>query len=258
MHTTSHLHPLTRTRSSARNAPSPGDSDTTTASHQAAATAIGGVILLVVSTMLHPVPSDPSDLTAALTEYAGDRLWMWSHLGQFLGVAAMAAALVMLAATFDPGPEGTLARVAAAGAAVTAAAAAALQAVDGVALNAMAKHWIAASEPARRSAYDAAFAVREIEIGLASLLLLVVGLTVVLLGIAMLISARHPSWLATLGLLAGLGAVAAAATQGTAGFSPHAMTLSMSATAALLLWVVLVGLLMGRWARPLARQGPAR
>ena len=51
--------------------------------------AILGALLLFVSTLLHPLGADPDDAVAAFTEYAADRLWVASHLGQFLGVALM-------------------------------------------------------------------------------------------------------------------------------------------------------------------------
>jgi hypothetical protein len=101
--------------------------------HLGAAAAIGGVAVLLVSTLLHPAGSDPADLTAALTEYAADGLWVCSHLGQFLGVAMVATALGALAGTFEPSPGAAWASLGGAGAAVTVAVATALQAVDGVA-----------------------------------------------------------------------------------------------------------------------------
>lgn len=50
-----------------------------------AVAALGGAILLFVSTLLHPLDSDPNAPRAAFAEYAADSLWVWSHLGQFLG-----------------------------------------------------------------------------------------------------------------------------------------------------------------------------
>src|SRR4051794_1466924 len=50
----------------------------------AAATFIGAV-LLIVSTVLHPLDSDAADAPAAFAEYAADPHYVWTHLGQFVG-----------------------------------------------------------------------------------------------------------------------------------------------------------------------------
>ncbi len=68
-----------------------------------AAAAMSGAVTLFVATLLHPMSADPNDPPAAFAEYAADRLWVASHLGQFLGVAALGVALVALAATMEAG-----------------------------------------------------------------------------------------------------------------------------------------------------------
>ena len=67
------------------------------------AAAVTGGLILFVSTMFHPMQADPNDALAAFAEYAADRYWIASHLGQFLGVALIAVALIALAATTVPG-----------------------------------------------------------------------------------------------------------------------------------------------------------
>jgi hypothetical protein len=214
--------------------------------------ALGGAALLVVSTLLHPLGSDPNDPHAAFAEYAADALWVWSHLGQFAGLALLGMALVALAATLEPGRAAAWARIGVAGAAATIALAAALQAVDGVALKVMVDRWAAATGEARVVAYEAAFAVRQIEIGLASLLSIVSGSTLTAFGVAIALSTRYPAWLGGIGLLGGLGTVAAGAAQAATGFSGVAMMLSMLASAVLLLWTMLTGVLLWRLAPTLA------
>jgi hypothetical protein len=220
--------------------------------------ALAGAALLFVSTLLHPLGSDPNDPPAAFAEYAADALWVWSHLGQFAGIAALATALVALAATLEPGRAAAWARIGVAGAAAIVAVAAALQAVDGVALKVLVDRWAAATGEARALAYEGAFAVRQVEIGLASLLSLVSGLTLSAFGVALLLSARYPTWLGWIGLLGAFGNVAAGAAQASTGFSGVAMNLSMSASLVLLLWTILTGVLMWRLAPRLASDGDAR
>jgi hypothetical protein len=166
-------------------------------------------------------------------------------------------ALVALAATLEPGRAAAWARIGLAGTAAIIAVAAALQAVDGVALKVMVDRWAAASGDARALAYETAFAVRQIEIGLASLLSLVSGFTLSVFGVAILLSTRYPTWLGGIGVLGGLGTVAAGAAQASAGFSGLAMTLSMLASSVLLVWSILAGVLMWRLAPRLADDSDA-
>ncbi|MPZ93161.1 MAG: DUF4386 family protein [Actinobacteria bacterium] len=114
------------------------------------------------------------------------------------------------------------------------AVAAALQAVDGIALKTMVDRWAAAIGQEQRIAFEAALAVRQIEIGLASLVSILFGLTWSLYGMAVLRSSRYPGWLGAGGLAGGLGTVIGGIVQATTGFSAPAMTISM-ATSSLLL-----------------------
>ena len=90
--------------------------------------------------------------------------------------------------------------------------------------------------------------MRQVEIGLAGLLSLLGGLTMIAFGLAVLRSARYPAWLGAIGLLDGLGMAAAGAAQAATGFSGAAMALSMVSSSVFLAWAVLAGVLMRRWA----------
>jgi len=215
--------------------------------------AIAGAVVLFGATLLHPLGADPSDAPAAFAEYAADRMWVWTHLGQFVGFALLGMALVALASTFAPGRAAAWARIGAIGAAVMIAIAAALQAVDGVALKVMVDRWAAAAGDARAVTFETAFAVRQIEIGLAALLSVSAGLTLAVFGVAILTSADYPLWLGWLALLGGLGTVAGGAAQAATGFSETAMTVSAFASVVLLVWAIVAGVLMWRSAgRPAA------
>jgi hypothetical protein len=172
---------------------------------------------------------------------------VWSHLGQFLGFFGLAIGLVAFAATFEPGRAAAWARVGSAGAVAGVAVAAALQAVDGVALKATVDRWAAADEEAARMlAFEAALAIRQIEIGLAGFLSVLSGLTLGGFGVAVLLSARYPAWLGAIGLLDGLAMSAAGAAQASTGFSDLAMALSMVSSSVSLAWGVLAGVFMWR------------
>src|SRR6185503_16043778 len=145
--------------------------------------AFAGAIVLLVSTLLHPMSRDPNDAPEAFAEYAADSFYVWTHLGQFAGFALLGAALVALAATFEPARASAWARI---GFAAT---------IVGVALKVTVDRWAAATGDTRAVIYEAALAVRQIEIGLASLLSITTGLTLIAFGLAMLLGARYPRWL---------------------------------------------------------------
>ncbi len=124
---------------------------------------------------------------------------------------------------------------------------AALQAVDGVALKFMVDRWAAAPAEQQPVIFEAAFGVRQVEIGLASLISLLFGITVTVYGVAVILSSIYPSWVGFLAILGGLRTSAAGVVQAYTGFSRLAMTISMSASLLLLVWMIVVGVLM--WSR---------
>jgi len=221
-----------------------------------AVAAVIGAVTLFVATLLHPLSVDPNDAAAAFAEYAADRLWVASHLGQFAGIAMLGVALVALAAAIEPGAPAAWARIGVVGTAGSVAAAAGLQAVDGVALRVMVTRWAQADGESRARAFEGAFAVRQIEIGMASLLSVLFGLTISAFAVSLLLGRRFPVWLGWLALLGGLGTVAAGVAQAYTGFSPLAMALSMPASSVLLLWAIVVGAYLWRLAPRLPSDDP--
>ena len=190
--------------------------------------------------------ADPNDAAAAFAEYAASDLWIASHLTQFMGLALLGVALIALARTVDEEPSAAWAKVGVWGATISVATGAAVQAVDGVALKLMVDRWASASGPNQAAIFEAAFAVRQIEVGLASLLSLVFGLTVAAFGLALVLSARYANWLGWVALLGGSGTATAGIVMAYTGFSPLAMRISMPANAVLLVWAIAVGVSMLR------------
>ena len=160
------------------------------ASKAGATCAITGVALLCVGTYLHPIKANPNEPVAAFTEYAADDFWVASHLMQLAGVASMVVALLFLTTVLEVRRGPGIERVAAGGAIASLALAAALQAVDGIALKNMVDAWAAAPASQKGEVFHAAFAVRQVEVGLASMSILSFGLTATLDGVA-LIGARY-------------------------------------------------------------------
>ena len=206
--------------------------------------AITGTLLLLVGTYLHPSEADPNNPVAAFTEYAADSLWAISHLTQFTGLALTVAALLLLAHQMELARG--WAQIAKGGAIAGLAVATALQAVDGIALKVMVDTWAAASTTQKEHVFHAAFAVRQIEIGLASLLGVLFGFTVAVYGGMLLVDGTYPRWVGQLAILGGVSTMVAGIVMAFAGFSQLAMAIAMSASSLLLMWTLILGVVMWR------------
>ena len=160
---------------------------------------------------------------------------------QLLGVLLMSSALVLLLRRLSDGPGAEWAAVATAGVITSVAAAAALQAVDGVALKVMVDRWADAPASAKLLLLQTAIAVRQIEIGLASVTSLLFGLTVSKYGGALWLDARFPRWISALALAGGIPTAIAGVTMAFTGFSNLAMGINLPAGSLLMLMMLLVG-----------------
>jgi hypothetical protein len=98
----------------------------------------------------------------------------------------MMAALLLMARQLETASGSGWPGIAAGGAIASLAVATALQAVHGIALRRMMIAWSNAPPAQKEVAFYAALAVRQVEVGLASTLSLVLGLTVTAYGMALL------------------------------------------------------------------------
>ena len=203
--------------------------------------AIAGAVVLFVGTYLHPMSADPNVPLAAFAEYAASDNWVAIHLMQLLGVVLIAASLVLLSRKMADGPAAQWAALGAAGAIASVAVASALQAVDGVALKAMVDTWAATPELGKASMFDAAFGVRQIEVGLASMTSLLLGLTASVYGIALSIDRRFPRWVGVVALAGGVPTATAGVVMAYTGFSNRSMVLGMPSNLLLVLWMIALG-----------------
>lgn len=210
--------------------------------------AILGAGLLLLGTSLHPMSADPNIPVAAFTEYAADSHWIASHLLQLCGAVLILTALVLCSGKLEEGPAAAWTPIVRIGTSASIAMAAALQAVDGIALKVMVDRWAAATEPEKTSLFHATFAVRQIEIGLASMSSILFGFTAVVYGIALVIDQRFPRWLGLLAIVSGASLVIAGIVNAYTGFSNLSMIINMPASLLLIAWVVAVGIDM--WRRP--------
>jgi Domain of unknown function (DUF4386) len=215
-------------------------------SRTGATCAIVSSVLLFVGTYLHPLKADPNEAVAAFTEYAADQLWVASHLMQLAGVVLMVAALLFLAQQLESVSGTGWSRIAAGGAIASLAVATALQAVDGIALKVMVDAWAVAPAAQKEVAFYAAYAVRRVEIGLASTLSFVFGLSVIVYGVALLVDHTYPKWMGGLAIVGGVPTMVAGVMIAYTGFSKLATTVNMPASSILLVWMLTLGVLMWR------------
>ena len=208
--------------------------------------AIGGSVLLFTGSFFHPSGANPADPVAAFTEYAANDLWITSHLIQLAGIALIVAALLLLAQRLEQGRGAAWAHIASGGAIASLAIAAAVQAVDGIALKTMVDNWVSAPAADKDLAFQAAFAVRQIEIGLASALALILGVTIVLYGLAMHASRAFSVWIGVIAIIGGAATAGGGLAIAYTGFSSLAMLIGMPAHILMLVWMFTVGVCMWR------------
>jgi hypothetical protein len=165
-----------------------------------------GLVTAVVFEVLHPAREDPSDNPLVFAEYAGSVNWTTIHLGALAGALMLLGGLAMLSESLRDGPtlQAAWSRLAAASAVVAAAAYGVLQVVDGVALKYAVDTWAAAPSDTKTAAFAAAESVRWIEYGLNSLTFSLVGITLVLVGVALLTGDRFPRWQGVWAVAAGI------------------------------------------------------
>ena len=167
---------------------------------------VAGLAMAIVFEILHPSREDPNNNPLVFAEYAQDSNWITVHLGQLAGALLLICGLLCLASSVALGPAlaHAWARLAGAAAIVSAAAFGALQVVDGVALKRAVDQWYAASAEMKPTAFASALTARWTEYGLNSLTYSMVGLTLILLGVALLVGDRFPRWLGIWGMAAGV------------------------------------------------------
>jgi Domain of unknown function (DUF4386) len=205
-----------------------------------------GALGLLIGTLLHPLNADPNDPLAAFTEYAANAPWVASHLLQLLGIILMVFGLVLLGQFLATGGGASWAAVAGVSAAASMAVAIALQAVDGVALKFMVNAWANAPAADKQMLFYATFGVRQIEVGLAAMSSLMLGVTVMLYSAALIADQRFPKWLGWLGLVGGLPTAVSGIIMAYMGFSDMEMMINMPASGMVLAWVLAVGVAMWR------------
>jgi hypothetical protein len=168
---------------------------------------IAGMVLAIVSTVIHPSKEDPSNHPLVLAEYASDESWVAVHIGQFAGGIMVFAggfvALYRFLVQSESSTASILAWIGLAFAIMTASAIAVLQAIDGIALKMAADSWIAASSEDKAITFRVAEGIRFIEYGTNSIFRILQGLAAIVFGVAIVKSKLLNKWIGGAGVVIG-------------------------------------------------------
>jgi hypothetical protein len=210
-----------------------------------------GLVMVVVTTALHPYQNDPSDSPAAFREYAESATWIDVHTGQFFAVLILVAGFLCLSPSLRVGAGWSpiFAWLGLMAAVLTLATFAALQAVDGVSLKFVVDRWVTAPPAEQPTAFRIAEAVRWIEIGLNSYFRILVGVTLALYGASLAAGSSYPRWLGWLAIVAGLGSIWHGVAVGHWGFSAVSGNVGLLPTLLYFVWFLVMGAVMWRTAR---------
>ena len=205
-----------------------------------------GLLALLVFEPLHPSQEDRMNHPAVFAEYARSDLWITVHLGEYLAFLLLLSGLVALsyAMTTEPGPGVAWGRFGRASAVTAAASFTILQAVDGVALKRAVDAWVAAPVDQQGAAFAAAEAVRWIETGVNALAYGLLGLSLVLTGLALVLGSIYPRWLGGLAAAAGIAFMARGTLVAYRGFVPSVADLL--ALALFVVWALIMAFVMWR------------
>jgi hypothetical protein len=203
-----------------------------------------GFISYVIVGLLHP-DGPANNHSAVFAEYARSASWTAVHLGQFAGMAVITAGLLVLCFALDvrTGGAAWVARLGAVSATVALGLYGVLQAVDGVALKQAVDAWVGAPEAEKAARFASAETVRWLEWGARSYQSFVFGLTLILLGSAVAVTARLPRALGYLMGLSGLAYLVQGWVLGSEGFSgtdTFAILAGYVLTLAWIIWLVAV------------------
>ncbi|HSE69904.1 MAG TPA: hypothetical protein VLA97_04025 [Nocardioidaceae bacterium] len=224
--------------------PAPG-TDRRSALLAAAVLLPAGLVVYEVATMAHPAREDPNAHEAVFAEYAESSAWIAVHLAQYSSVVLLVGGLVALCLAVPSGERTALpARLGLVAASVSLAGFTVLFAVDGVTLKRAVDAWAAAAPDDRGATFAAAQAVRWTEEAVNGFSFVMLGTTLLLVGIAYALGGPLPRWTGWPAMLAGVGFLAHGVLIAYLGFEPTFPALV--ALPAFVLWTAAVTFLVVR------------
>ena len=207
---------------------------------------IGGILALVVN-LLHPRALPGAHPEAYLEEVAGYTIWVPDHLGIFFAIVLVVGGLLAISRSITAGAGAVWARLGRATAVVGVALVGVFAAIDGIAMKQIVDAWASAQAGEKEIAFRVAMAFFAVNAGVFSVVIMeYFGLNFVLYGLAVLGSTVYPRWLGWVALLAGIGAFAVGLIQGLSGPTPATFGLFTAFAIPLTLWVIAMGVLLGR------------
>jgi hypothetical protein len=208
-----------------------------------------GVVISLLSGLLHPGAASANDHPATFTEYAASNIWIAVHLGQFLGMAVLICGLLVLgyALNIRHGAAAWAVRLGAAAAIAALALYGVLQGVDGVALKHAVDAWASAAEGEKAFRFAAAEDIRWLEWGVRSYQSFVLGAALMLFGIAVAATRRISRLIGYLMALTGAAYAAQGWVIGTEGFSASNTLPTLFGIVLILAWTA--WLMVAAWRR---------
>ncbi len=211
-----------------------------------------GALLAFVANGLHPHPT-VFRLEALLQAIAISRTWGSIHLTLIFALVLIFGALVAVTLTIDDEPGGTVARFALLAALLGGALILVSTAMDGFAMNQLARSWLDAPVAEKATALRIAAALEDAGYAIYSLSVVIFfGLGVFLYGLATILSSAYPKALGWLAMLSGAGAFVVGIAQALGGPELRATEIFFVLFSVLsTVWVLIMGVLM--WRRAQAR-----
>ena len=218
---------------------------------------IAGMVIAIISTLIHPSREDPSNHPLVLAEYASDKSWVAVHIGQFAGGIMVFAggfvALYRFLAQSESSTASILAWIGLAFAIMTASAIAVLQAIDGIALKMAVDSWVAAPSEDKAITFRVAEGIRFIEYGANSIFRILQGLSAIIFGVAILKSKLLSRWIGGAGVVIGAIVIYAGIEVAYLGFV-YANIGSLRGISMIIysIWVIILGGIM--WKKSMSKE----
>lgn len=211
------------------------------------ASGVVGAVVAFVANSLHPHPSD-FRLEALLEEIAYSTTWGPIHLTLILGLVLIFDALLAITLTIEGEPGATIARLACLATLLGGALILVSTAIDGFAMNQLARSWTDAALAEKETALRIAAAFNSAQYAVYSLsVAMFMGLGIFLYGLATVLSGGYPKALGWLAMLSGAVTFVGGVAQMLGGPTFRATEIffvlfSMLST----LWIFVMGVLMWR------------
>ena len=213
---------------------------------------IAGVVIVIVSTVLHPSREDPANHPLVFMEYANSNSWVAIHIGQFVGGIMVfgggSGVLHSFLMRTGSSITYTLSWIGFAVAILTASAIAVLQAIDGIALKMAVDSWAAAPPSQEKSImFRVAEGIRWLEYGTNSIFRILQGSVAAIFGVVIVKSMLLSRWIGGAGVFVGAISIIAGIEVAYVGFGyTNFVGLRGISSIIYYIWIAILGVSMWR------------